>query len=230
MKTVPASQPLLHRTLEQVGHNSVVVAAVAGVADPFDVAALFEKARVDARASLACSEVGGDLIERELAFAGEEQGLIGAKAHAQKAAADKLAIDAVLNNDMVGNSNGGAGAIDSETVRVFAEGPEDSPSRQIARYMRRWTARYYPQQEIRLIARHDRFGRGGDHTAFNENGFAGVRITESNESNNLSGPLSFDIATERFLSGTLGAPRRVNALTLAWEVVRSGIATARSRR
>ncbi len=117
-----------------------------------------------------------------IALAGEEQGLIGAKAHAQKAAADRLAIDAVLNNDMVGNSNGGGGAIDSETVRVFAEGPEDSPSRQVARYVRRWAARYYPQQGVRLIARHDRFGRGGDHTAFNENGFAGVRITESNES------------------------------------------------
>ncbi len=116
-----------------------------------------------------------------IAFAGEEQGLIGAKAHAQKAAADKLTIEAVLNNDMVGNSRGGGGAVDSETVRVFAEGPEDSPSRQVARYVRRWAARYYPQQEVRLIARHDRFGRGGDHTAFNQNGFPGVRITESNE-------------------------------------------------
>jgi hypothetical protein len=116
-----------------------------------------------------------------IAFAGEEQGLIGAKAHAQKAAAEKLTIDAVLNNDMVGNSQGGAGSVDSETVRVFAEGPEDSPSRQIARYVRRWGGRYYPQQEVRLVARHDRFGRGGDHTAFNQNGFPGVRITESNE-------------------------------------------------
>lgn len=34
---------------------------------------------------------------------------------------------------------------------------------------------------MRLIAREDRFGRGGDHTAFNQNGFVGVRITESKE-------------------------------------------------
>ena len=117
-----------------------------------------------------------------IAFAGEEQGLIGAKAHAQKAAAEKAVIDAVLNNDMVGNSRGGAnGATDSETVRVFSEGPEDSPSRQVARFIQRWSARYYPSHTVRLIARHDRFGRGGDHTAFNQDGYAGVRITESNE-------------------------------------------------
>jgi hypothetical protein len=116
-----------------------------------------------------------------IAFAGEEQGLIGAKAHAQKAAADTLQIDAVLNNDMVGNSQGGGGSTDSESVRVFSDGPEDSPSRQVARFLRRWAVRYYPQQQVHLIARHDRFGRGGDHTAFNENGFPGVRITESNE-------------------------------------------------
>lgn len=116
-----------------------------------------------------------------ITFSGEEQGLIGAKAHAQKAAEEKVVIDAVLNNDMVGNSRGGAGSIDSETVRVFSEGPEDSASRQIARYVRRQAGRYYPQQVVRLIARHDRFGRGGDHTAFNQNGYPGVRITESNE-------------------------------------------------
>jgi hypothetical protein len=116
-----------------------------------------------------------------IAFAGEEQGLIGAKAHAQKAAADKLTIDAVLNNDMVGNSQGGGGSNDSGTVRVFSDGPEDSASRQIARFIQRWAARYYPQQRVELVARHDRFGRGGDHTAFNENGYPGVRITEANE-------------------------------------------------
>lgn len=116
-----------------------------------------------------------------IAFAGEEQGLIGAKAHAQNAAAEALVIDAVLNNDMVGNSQGGGGSTDSETVRVFSEGPEDSPSRQVARFVGRWASRYYPQQRVELIARHDRFGRGGDHTAFNENGYPGVRITEANE-------------------------------------------------
>ena len=72
-----------------------------------------------------------------IAFAGEEQGLIGAKLHAQKAAAEKWTIDGVLNNDIVGGVRGGDGPADSASVRVFSEGPEDSPSRQLARAVRR---------------------------------------------------------------------------------------------
>lgn len=116
-----------------------------------------------------------------IAFAGEEQGLVGARAHAQHARADSVRIDAVFNNDIVGNSQGGAGATDGSAVRVFSEGPEDSPSRQIARFLRRHAALYLPGHVVRLIAREDRFGRGGDHTAFNQNGFPGVRVTESRE-------------------------------------------------
>ena len=116
-----------------------------------------------------------------IAFAGEEQGLVGALLHAEKASAKKLPIEAVFNNDMLGNVVGGNGVADGESVRVFAEGPEDSPSRQLARFIQRQAARYQPSHEVRLIARHDRFGRGGDHTAFNQHGFAGVRFCESNE-------------------------------------------------
>jgi hypothetical protein len=116
-----------------------------------------------------------------IAFAGEEQGLIGARAHAQKAQAEQVVIDAVFNNDIVGNPTGGSGITDGETVRVFSEGPEDSKSRQLARFIKRQAARYVPAHEVKLIARHDRFGRGGDHTAFNQLGYAGVRVSESNE-------------------------------------------------
>ncbi len=116
-----------------------------------------------------------------IAFAGEEEGLVGAKLHAQHADAAGVQVDAVVNNDIVGNMVGGNGLVDSESVRVFSEGPEDSPSRQLARYIKRHAARYGPSHRVRLIARPDRFGRGGDHTAFNQHGFAAVRITEANE-------------------------------------------------
>jgi Zn-dependent M28 family amino/carboxypeptidase len=116
-----------------------------------------------------------------ITFAGEEEGLVGAKAHAQRAEASKLAIDAVFNNDIVGNPAGGNGIVDAESVRVFSDGPEDSRSRQLARFIQRQAARYLPSHRVRLVARHDRFGRGGDHTAFNQHGYAGVRFTESNE-------------------------------------------------
>ncbi len=116
-----------------------------------------------------------------IAFAGEEEGLIGASAHAQTAKAKGVRIDGVFNNDITGNSIGGSGQVDSWTLRVFSEDPMDSPSREMARYIRRWGAVYEPQQRVRLIAREDRFGRGGDHTAFNGVGYPGVRISESKE-------------------------------------------------
>jgi hypothetical protein len=116
-----------------------------------------------------------------IAFAGEEEGLVGAALHAQKAVADKTPIDAVFNNDIVGGAVGGSGIVNAETVRVFAEGPEDSPSRQLARHVRAAAARYVPSHRVELVARHDRFARGGDHTAFNQHGFTGIRFTEANE-------------------------------------------------
>jgi hypothetical protein len=116
-----------------------------------------------------------------VAFAGEEQGLIGAHLHAEKALADKTIIEAVFNNDIVGGAVGGTGIADGETVRVFSEGPEDSPSRQLARHVRKAAARYVPGHRVVLVARYDRLGRGGDHIAFNQRGFTAVRVTEANE-------------------------------------------------
>jgi len=116
-----------------------------------------------------------------VAFVAEEEGLVGASLHAAKAEREGWRIDAVFNNDIIGNSVGGNGILDSRTVRVFSEDPMDSPSRQLARYIRRQAGAYMPGHEVRLIAREDRFGRGGDHTAFNRRGFTGVRFSESRE-------------------------------------------------
>jgi hypothetical protein len=116
-----------------------------------------------------------------VAFVAEEEGLVGASLHAAKAEREGWRIDAVFNNDIIGNSLGGNGIIDSRTVRVFSEDPMDSPSRQLARFIRRQAGVYTPGHEVRLIAREDRFGRGGDHTAFNRRGFTGVRFSESRE-------------------------------------------------
>jgi Zn-dependent M28 family amino/carboxypeptidase len=144
--------------------------------DGSGTALVMELARVFAQSGI---EFDATLVF--IALAGEEQGLVGATQHARKALADNLVIDAVFNNDIVGGSVAGSGLVDSRTVRVFSEGPEDSPSRQLARYIRDVAARYVPAHQVRLIARHDRFGRGGDHTAFNQQGYTGVRFTEASE-------------------------------------------------
>ncbi len=156
--------------------------------DPFDgyapganddgsgTALLMELARVFAQSGM---EFDATLVF--MAIAGEEQGLVGARLHADRMAAEERVITAVFNNDIVGNGIGGNGLQDTRTVRVFSEGPEDSLSRQLARYIRRHAARYVPGHDVRLIAREDRFGRGGDHTPFNRAGYAAVRFTESRE-------------------------------------------------
>ncbi len=61
-----------------------------------------------------------------ICWAGEEQGLIGSAAHAQNLVAAKATVEALFNNDIVGNSHGGNGVVDAESVRVYAVGPEDS--------------------------------------------------------------------------------------------------------
>lgn len=148
-----------------------------------------------------------------VAFAGEEEGLVGATLHAQQAVRDSLRIDAVFNNDIIGNVEGGNGLVDGRTLRVFSEGPADSPSRQLARYIRRWAAPYVPGHEVRLIAREDRFGRGGDHTAFNRLGYAGVRFSESRENYSRQHTPADTLAGVDF--GYLARNARVNAATVA---------------
>lgn len=116
-----------------------------------------------------------------MTVAGEEQGLVGAGAHARKAKEDQIPIQAWFNNDIVGGSRGGDGTVDSATIRVYSEGPEDSPSRSLAVFAQRIAAQYVPSHQLRLMARRDRFSRGGDHSALNAQGFAAIGFRESRE-------------------------------------------------
>jgi Peptidase family M28 len=116
-----------------------------------------------------------------MTVAGEEQGLLGSGAHARRAKEENIPIQALFNNDIVGSSTGGNGIVDGASIRLYSEGPEDSPSRSLAQFTKRIAARYVPSHRIRLLARRDRFRRGGDHSAFNAEGFAAVGFRESRE-------------------------------------------------
>ena len=123
-------------------------------------------------------------FEATLAFvlwAGEEQGLVGSRLHAEQLAAARADVTAIINSDIVGNSRGGAGILDGESVRVYSEGPEDSPSRALARHVQQAAARYVPAHRVRLMARVDRFGRSSDHVSFNRQGFPAIVFREANE-------------------------------------------------
>lgn len=112
-----------------------------------------------------------------IAFASEEYGLEGSSTYAEAAAAKHDQIEAVFNNDIIGSDVTGNGETTNRYVNVYSEDPNDSPSRQAARYMQEINARYQPGFDVHLVFRQDRFGRGGDHSPFNANGFAAVRVT-----------------------------------------------------
>jgi hypothetical protein len=114
-------------------------------------------------------------------WAGEEQGLYGARAHAGDLRTRKAAVDAVFNNDIVGNVRGLDGKTDAGSVRVFSAGPEDSPSRALARFVAQTAATYVPTHRVRLLAREDRFNRGSDHQPFRQDGFPAIVFRESAE-------------------------------------------------
>jgi hypothetical protein len=137
-----------------------------------------------------------------IAFAGlsgEEQGLYGGERMAEIALEEGWRIEAVLNNDMIGNIEGVDGITDDTTARVFSESPPagtteeelrrmrffggevDGPSRQLARYVDRIADRYLRNLDVLMIYRLDRFGRGGHHRPFNDAGFPAVRIMETHE-------------------------------------------------
>ncbi len=159
------------------------------------VAGTLEAARV-----LSQYEFAGTIVYA--ALAGEEQGLFGGKIMAEQAQKDGWRIKAVLNNDMIGNIEGVNGVINNSTARIFAEGTRmdetesdarrrrftggevDSPSRNLARYIDWMADRYIDNLDTRVIYRLDRFGRGGHHRPFNDLGYPGVRIMETNENYN----------------------------------------------
>ncbi len=134
-----------------------------------------------------------------LGLSGEEQGLFGGKFLAADAKEWGWNIVGVINNDMIGNITGIDGVIDNSTFRVFSEpnppnpeeqeliwnrfygGEVDGPSRQLARYIDRITDQYTTNLDAKMIYRLDRFGRGGHHRPFNDEGFPGVRIMETHE-------------------------------------------------
>jgi hypothetical protein len=51
----------------------------------------------------------------------------------------------------------------------------------VARYSKQLAETYMPNWTVALVYRLDRFGRGGDHSAFNALGYPAVRFTENSE-------------------------------------------------
>ena len=163
--------------------------------DGSGTAAVLEMARV-----LARHEFDATIIF--MAVAGEEQSLLGSTHFAEVAKQQNMNIEGMFTNDIIGNSHGGNGGHDATTVRVFSEGvpsnetqqeattrrsvggENDSPARQLARFIKEVDELYLPSFHVLQVYRRDRYGRGGDHIPFLERGYAAVRFCELNEDYN----------------------------------------------
>jgi hypothetical protein len=116
-----------------------------------------------------------------VAFAGEEQGLIGSGLQAAKSKKENQVIEAVLNNDIIGTEVAGNGRTGNSSLNIYSDETMDSISQQLSRYVREIGERYLPAMKVNTIFMGDRLGRGGDHTPFQLEGFAAVRFSTPNE-------------------------------------------------
>jgi hypothetical protein len=201
--------------------------------DGSGVAVVMEAARV-----LGCRKFPATIVYAVLS--GEEQGLYGGKVLADYAKAHHWRVEAVLNNDIVGNTHGLDGKVDDQRVRVFSEGTRadesadiakarrlgggenDAPSRNLSRYMETIAEDYLGGFTVRPIWRADRFSRGGDQAPMQAAGYPAVRVTEADENYTRQHQ---DVRTENGIAygdvaagmdfAYLAKVARLNALTLA---------------
>ena len=163
--------------------------------DGSGTAAVIEAARVLSRHKFPATIVYAVL-------SGEEQGLLGGKIMADYAKAQGWEVIANLNNDIIGNSCGSDGKCDADHVRVFSEGPRwqgredlaarqrslggenDSPSRNLSRWLDDLADDLSLGLDVRQIWRNDRFGRGGDHTEMLNAGYPAIRFSVAVENYN----------------------------------------------
>ena len=114
----------------------------------------------------------------------------------------------MFSNDIIGSSLGQNGERDRRDVRLFADGPppnetpaeatirrtmggeNDTPARELARFIRDEAEPAVPTMNVWIIYRRDRFLRSSDHGPFLDNRYPAVRFTEPNVSARL-GDASF---------------------------------------
>jgi hypothetical protein len=173
---LPSTDPVLSKTVfVAAGHFDSMPTSVMDPTsdapgaddDASGVAAVIEAARL-----LAGRKCRATIVFA--ALSGEEQGLLGGTRLLAELQRRGYTIGGFLDNDIVG-ADPAPGA--PHRVRVFSGGGADgvdSPSRDLARAVEEIAGR----DEVRLVYRLDRLGRGGDHRPFVEAGLPAVRFTE----------------------------------------------------
>jgi hypothetical protein len=160
--------------------------------DASGVAVIMEMARVMARRRTEATLVFA-------AVAGEEQGLFGSTYMAAQLKAAGADVQGMFSNDIIGSSTADDGTRDPRRVRLFAEGvptsetpaqasirqsvggENDSPSRQLARFVLDVAQNDATGMRVWMIYRRDRYLRGSDHIPFLREGWPAGRFTEPAE-------------------------------------------------
>jgi hypothetical protein len=171
LKTLPPEENLGPLDFEATAAQTIAP----GVTDDGSgVAAVMELARV-------MSQYQFDKTLVFIAFAAEEVGLTGSQTYAAMAKQTGMQIEAVLNNDIIGSDVAGNGQSATNVLRLFAAGTDDSPARELGRYVKQVGERLVPSMRVNMVFRGDRFLRGGDQTPFVNQGYAAVRLTTASE-------------------------------------------------
>ena len=151
---------------------------------------------------LACamSKLHFDATLVFMTVAGEEQGLVGSTHVADEARKAGKNIAGMFTNDIIGSSHAEDGRVDRGRVRLFAEGvpdvkemsdelrtlvrtggENDTPTRELARFIKEHAEHDVASMKVDIVWRRDRYLRGGDHAPFLNAGYAAVRFTEPAE-------------------------------------------------
>jgi hypothetical protein len=202
--------------------------------DGSGTAAVLEAARI-----LSKRKFPGTIVYA--ALSGEEQGLLGGKILAAYAKAQGWNVITVLNNDIIGNSCSSDGVCDDKHIRVLSEGPRsqgeadlaaqthslggenDSPSRNISRFLDSLADRLNIGLDVMQIWRTDRFGRGGDHIPFLELGYPAARLSVAVENYNwqhqdlrTENGIKYGDLIENMDFAYLAKVTKLNVAALAW--------------
>lgn len=192
---------------------------------------------------LACtmSKLHFDATLVFMTVAGEEQGLVGSTHVADEARKASKNIAGMFTNDIIGNSRAEDGKVDRSRVRLFAEGvpdikemsdelrtlvrtggENDTPTRELARFIKEHGERDVAGMKVDLIWRRDRYLRGGDHAPFLNAGYAAVRFTEpaenykhQHQNPRVEGGVQYGDLPEFVDFGYIAQVARVNAAALA---------------
>jgi hypothetical protein len=191
------------------GGNDSVSTAPGADDDGSGASAVVELARVFA----ARYPKGLDATVIFVTVAAEEQGLLGARQLAEWLHEHQYTVVAGMTDDIVGNVVAANGYTDSTSMRIFAADPDNSPSRELGRYVWSLDRVYVPNFQVVPVWRLDRIGRGGDHEPYVALGDAGLRFTERVENYNRQHLPTDDFAHVNF--GYVANVARVNAITVA---------------